>query len=70
LSRVLKECFGTVISSLAKMRECATCELLAECRAINWTEPAEEEPAANGTGRSPENGGGDSDPSDKSRPLG
>ena len=40
MSRVVKECFGSVISSLAKMRECQRCELLEECRAINWTEPA------------------------------
>lgn len=31
-----KDCFGTVISNLNKMKECVRCELLAECRAINW----------------------------------
>jgi hypothetical protein len=36
MPRILKECFGTVISSLKKMKECVRCELLAECRAINW----------------------------------
>ncbi len=45
MSRVLKECFGTVISSLKKMKECVRCELLRECRAINWTEGDSELPA-------------------------
>jgi hypothetical protein len=36
LPRVTKDCFGTVISSLKKMKECVRCELLAECRSINW----------------------------------
>ncbi|MFQ5877433.1 MAG: hypothetical protein ACE5JH_07060, partial [Acidobacteriota bacterium] len=36
LPRPVKDCFGTVISSLKKMKECAGCELLAECRSINW----------------------------------
>jgi len=36
LPRISKECFGTVISSLKKMKECVRCELLHECRAINW----------------------------------
>jgi len=36
MSRVTKDCFGTVIASLKKMKECVRCELLAECRAINW----------------------------------
>jgi len=35
--RILKDCFGTVISSLNKMKECVRCELLSQCRAINWT---------------------------------
>ncbi len=36
MPRVTKDCFGTVIASLKKMKECVRCELLAECRAINW----------------------------------
>jgi len=36
MSRITKDCFGTVIASLKKMKECVRCELLAECRAINW----------------------------------
>jgi hypothetical protein len=34
--RILKDCFGTVISSLNKMKECVRCELLSQCQAINW----------------------------------
>jgi hypothetical protein len=45
LPRVMKECFGTVISSLKKMKECVRCELLRECRAINWDENSAEPPA-------------------------
>lgn len=37
MPRITKDCFGTVIASLRKMKECVHCELLAECRAINWT---------------------------------
>ena len=37
MSRITKDCFGTVIASLRKMKECIRCEFLAECRAINWT---------------------------------
>ncbi len=37
MPRITKDCFGTVIASLRKMKECVRCELLAECRAINWT---------------------------------
>lgn len=44
LSRIMKDCFGTVISSLKKMKECIRCELLRECRAINWTSEAGEAP--------------------------
>ncbi len=44
MPRILKDCFGTVISSLKKMKECVRCELLRECRAINWNEKAEEGP--------------------------
>lgn len=36
MSRITKDCFGTVISTLHKMKECVRCELLAECRSINW----------------------------------
>jgi hypothetical protein len=36
VSRITKDCFGTVISTLTKMKECVRCELLAECRSINW----------------------------------
>jgi hypothetical protein len=32
----MKDCFGTVISSLKKMKEGVRCELLRECREINW----------------------------------
>ena len=34
----MKDCFGTVISSLKKMKECVVCELLIECRSMNWKE--------------------------------
>jgi hypothetical protein len=37
LPRIVKDCFGTVISTLHKMKECVRCELLAECRSINWS---------------------------------
>ncbi len=36
MPHVTKDCFGTVIASLKKMKECVRCELLRECRAINW----------------------------------
>lgn len=36
MARVVKDCFGTVISTLHKMKECVRCEFLAECRSINW----------------------------------
>jgi hypothetical protein len=36
LPRITKDCFGTVISSLKKMKECVRCEFLRECRAVNW----------------------------------
>lgn len=36
MPRITKDCFGTVIASLRKMKECIRCELLSECRAINW----------------------------------
>jgi hypothetical protein len=37
LPRIVKDCFGTVISTLNKMKECVRCEFLAECRSINWS---------------------------------
>ena len=37
VTRITKDCFGTVISTLNKMKECVRCELLQECRSINWT---------------------------------
>jgi len=46
MSKITKDCFGTVIASLKKMKECVRCELLAECRAINWKEGEAEEPPA------------------------
>jgi hypothetical protein len=52
------------------MRECTRCELLAECRAMNWTEPTDGESAAAGDDRPPEHDPRGSDPSGKSRPLG
>ena len=39
MPRIVKDCFGTVISTLTKMKECVRCELLSECRSINWTAP-------------------------------
>jgi hypothetical protein len=42
LPRIAKDCFGTVISTLHKMKECVRCELLAECRSINWSGGGEE----------------------------
>ena len=36
LTRITKDCFGTVISSLTKMKECVRCEFQRECQAINW----------------------------------
>jgi hypothetical protein len=39
VTRIVKDCFGTVISTLTKMKECVRCELLSECRSINWTAP-------------------------------
>jgi hypothetical protein len=35
--RIVKDCFGTVIATLTKMKECVRCELLSECRSINWS---------------------------------
>lgn len=68
MTGLLKECFGSVISSLAKMRECQRCELLEECRAMNWTEPSGGEAAAVERDRPPERDSGDSDPSGTSHP--
>lgn len=36
MPRITKDCFGTVIATLNKMKECVRCELLSECRSINW----------------------------------
>jgi hypothetical protein len=36
LTRISKDCFGTVIASLTKMKECVRCEFQRECQAINW----------------------------------
>ena len=46
MSKITKDCFGTVIASLKKMKECVRCELLAECRAINWQSGETEETPA------------------------
>src|SRR5213593_4604327 len=55
VTRITKDCFGTVIASLKKMKECVRCELLAECRAINWqAQETEEKPSV--VRRSPKNG--------------
>ncbi|HYS77816.1 MAG TPA: hypothetical protein VEO94_03190 [Candidatus Dormibacteraeota bacterium] len=56
MPRITKDCFGTVIASLKKMKECVRCELLAECRAINWKaqEEAESHPVV--VRRSPKSG--------------
>jgi len=55
VTRITKDCFGTVIASLKKMKECVRCELLAECRAINWqARETEEKPSV--VRRSPKNG--------------
>ena len=45
MPRIVKDCFGTVISTLNKMKECVRCELLSECRSINWTAPESDSPA-------------------------
>jgi hypothetical protein len=42
--RISKDCFGTVISTLHKMKECVRCELLSECRSINWSSTDAETP--------------------------
>jgi len=61
MSRITKDCFGTVIASLKKMKECVRCELLAECRAINWqAQEAEETPSV--VKRSPKSGDASSSP--------
>ena len=56
MPRVTKDCFGTVIASLKKMKECVRCELLAECRAINRKGPEEAESHPVVVRRSPKNG--------------
>lgn len=45
MPRIVKDCFGTVISTLNKMKECVRCELLSECRSINWTAPESDNPS-------------------------
>ena len=45
MPRIVKDCFGTVISTLHKMKECVRCELLSECRSINWTAPENDAPS-------------------------
>ncbi len=55
MARVTKDCFGTVIANLKKMKECVRCELLAECRAINW-QAQEAEPAPAVVKRTPRTG--------------
>ncbi len=64
LTTPMKDCFGTVISSLKKMKECVTCELLVECRSMNWQdgEPGGARvtpgrPGERGRGGSPATGG-------------
>jgi hypothetical protein len=61
LTRITKDCFGMVISSLKKMKECVRCELLRECRAINWPD-AEGEAAPVVVRRSGPSSSGNGDP--------
>ncbi len=61
MPRILKDCFGTVISSLKKMKECVRCELLRECRSINWE--AQEGEAGPVVSRRPGGPAGDAGPS-------
>jgi len=56
MPRITKDCFGTVIASLKKMKECVRCELLAECRAINWQAQEEAGSPPVVVRRSPKNG--------------
>ena len=56
MTRISKDCFGTVIASLKKMKECVRCEFLSECRAINWQAQAEAENTPVVVHRSPKNG--------------
>lgn len=63
----MKDCFGTVISSLKKMKECVRCELLAECRAINWQ--AQEEQGSPVVHRRPGSDPGGEDDARKSDPA-
>ena len=44
MPRIVKDCFGTVISTLNKMKECVRCELLSECRSLNWSGQEETTP--------------------------
>ena len=56
MTRISKDCFGTVIASLKKMKECIRCELLSECRAINWQAQEEAEGSPVLVRRSPKSG--------------
>ena len=44
MPRITKDCFGTVIATLNKMKECVRCELLSECRSINWSAATDDSP--------------------------
>ena len=56
MTRISKDCFGTVIASLKKMKECIRCELLSECRAMNWRGQEEAEIPPVVVRRSPKSG--------------
>jgi hypothetical protein len=53
----MKDCFGTVISSLKKMKECVRCELLVECRSINWQDPEPGQETVGAVGHAAAGGG-------------
>ncbi|HEU4403179.1 MAG TPA: hypothetical protein VFT43_13860 [Candidatus Polarisedimenticolia bacterium] len=42
MPRITKDCFGTVIASLKKMKECLRCEVQRECQSINWAASEQE----------------------------
>lgn len=66
MPRIVKDCFGTVISTLNKMKECVRCELLSECRSINWTAPENESPSVvTRRGGTPHDAGDDAASGDK-----
>jgi hypothetical protein len=69
LRRITKDCFGTVIASLKKMKECIRCELLSECRAINWQASAAE-PSVVVMRRPADPGEGSGDPAGTRGPAG